>query len=73
MSEPKFCKGCQHWMSMEHEMNKPFGICDHPTVDGKILVDREQSIYEDNTAIYTEQNFGCIYHTPRHGNVTAKI
>jgi hypothetical protein len=72
MSDSKFCKTCQFWLPA-FERDKKFGTCDHPTVDGLILVDKEHDAHSENTVIHTEETFGCVYHTPNHGNVVTKL
>jgi hypothetical protein len=69
----KRCETCSCWLFSFERESKKFGVCDNTIVDGRILVDREHDVYEQETVIHTEQNFGCIYHTPLHGNVVTKI
>lgn len=72
MSGSNLCGSCQYWINMQHEMNRPFGICEHPLVDSKIVTEKNESPYADK-AVFTDATFGCIYHTPGHGNVVASL
>ena len=66
-----FCKDCQFWLFVYENMEGKIGTCDHPLVEGKITLDQERD--GDEFVIHTEQYFGCIYHTPLHGNVITKL
>lgn len=69
---PKFCSTCQFWLFI-FTRDKRFGQCDHPLIEGKVLIDTEHDPMEHETVMHTEENFGCIYHTPLHGNVVTKF
>lgn len=66
----KFCKDCQHWLCSYENVDGKFGTCDHPLVEDKIIMDMERGGEE---VIHTHEDFGCIYHTPLHGNVVSKL
>lgn len=72
MSHPKFCKTCEHWEEV-FKRDKRFGTCTNPVIEDKIVLDREHEPDDEETVIHTDENFGCIYHTPLHGNVVAKL
>lgn len=63
------CKDCQFWLYVYESLGERFGTCDHPIVEGKIVVDKE---YDGELVIHTEATFGCLYFTPLHGNVVTK-
>jgi hypothetical protein len=66
----RFCKDCQFWLFAYVSIGERFGTCDHPMVEAKVIIDRER---EEEYVIHTESTFGCMYHTPVHGNVATKI
>lgn len=69
----KRCETCLHWAHTFTRSDEKFGECDHPSVDGKILIDKDHDVYDEETIIHTSANFGCIYHTPLHENVVTKL
>lgn len=68
-----FCKACIHWSEVFKRMDKTFGECSNVLLTDKVIVDKEDDLYRDEKALYTEQRFGCIYFTPISGNVITEI
>jgi hypothetical protein len=66
----KFCKYCEFWLYTYESSGEKFGTCDHPLVEGKVVLEKE---YDGEIVIHTESRFGCIYHSPLHGNVVTKL
>lgn len=66
----KYCGGCYYWLYAYESHDEKIGTCDHSLVEAKVLLEKE---YDGEIVIHTEQYFGCIYFTPKHGNVVTRI
>lgn len=62
-----------YWGETFTRSDKVFGECTNVLLTDKIIVDKEDDLYRDEKALYTEQRFGCIYFTPISGNVITEI
>jgi hypothetical protein len=66
----RYCCDCQFWDFKYKNFTGEFGTCDHPLVEGSVVLEEE---FDNEIVIHTEKHFGCIHCTPHHGNVVTKI
>lgn len=64
----KFCQYCEFWLYAYENFEGKYGTCDHPLIEEKIIVDSDEE-----RVLHTHHQFGCIYHSPLHGNVVTKL
>ena len=63
------CEDCESWKFAYTNLGEKFGTCEDPNVEGMVILDPDIDEY----VIHTDAKFGCIYHTPLHGNVVTRI
>lgn len=65
-----FCRDCQCWLYVYDSCFEKFGTCDNVLVEGQVVLEKE---YDGEIVIHTEEFFGCVHFTPKHGNVITSI
>lgn len=67
------CEDCEFWeFSFKREYDR-FGLCDHPLLADKLLIDVDDERDADEKAIHTDSHFGCIEFTRKGGNVVTRL
>jgi hypothetical protein len=65
----KFCCTCIHWeKDIFTRVGEKFGICHDVVAPGKIVMDTNTTL-NDETILYTEEYYGCIYWRENDGSL----
>lgn len=63
-----FCKSCLWWSYTFTNGGNKFGTCENVFVTERLRVTEDyDSIENDDPTIFTDSNFGCVYHGIEQG------